>query len=195
MEWLKILLEFLKVFLSVQVVIAAICLVFFKMFREDIKALVLRIAKIRFPGGGEVSTPQLENQIREKDLKDTSLPSTETEDKNIPTTLDSKELETIKALLRSERARSYFWEYRYLNYYLAYNTQKVLNWFFSVENRVSLMLFDTMWLPLIPNASERKAIISALENHHLIETGNDLVTVTPKGHEYIEWRGKLPEPT
>jgi hypothetical protein len=51
-----------------------------------------------------------------------------------------------------------------------------------------------MWLPLIPSATERKAILSALENHHLIQLENGLVSVTPKGQEYIEWRGPLPEP-
>jgi hypothetical protein len=137
MEWITLLIEFLKVFLSVQVMAAAVCLVFFKMFQDDIKALILRIAKIRLPGGGEVSTPQFEKQITETNLKDAPLPSPETKDQEIPSTLDSKELETIKALLDSERARAYFWEYRYLNYFLVYNTQRVLNWFASIENKAS----------------------------------------------------------
>jgi hypothetical protein len=194
MEWIALLVEFLKVLLSAQVMAAAVCLFFFKMFKDDIKALILRIAKIRLPGGGEVSTPQLEKQIAENDLPNAPLPAPETKDQEIPATLDNSEVETIKALLNSERARAYFWEYRYLNYYLVYNTQRVLNWLSSVENKVSLMLFDTMWLPSIPSASERKAIISALENHHLIQIENELVTITPKGREYIEWRGLLPAP-
>ncbi len=193
MEWFTLLLEYLKVFLTTQVMVLIGGIVFFKMFQDDIKALMLRIAKIRLPGGGEVSTPQLEKQKKEKNLKDSPLPDPDVNNQEIPETLESNELKTIKSLLDAEKARAYFWEYRYLNYYLVNNTQRVLNWFASVENKASIMLFDTIWLPLIPDASERKAIISALENHHLIQIEGELVTITPKGREYIEWRGPLPE--
>jgi hypothetical protein len=54
----QLILEYFKVFLSPQVIAGSAVFTFFLLFRGDIKALLLRIAKIRFPGGAELSTPQ-----------------------------------------------------------------------------------------------------------------------------------------
>jgi len=174
-------------------VTGVILLVFMLLFKSDIKALILRIAKIRLPGGGEISTPQLEKQVKENILDKPIVLPKDTDDKNIPDTLNKSELETIKTLLNAEKSRAYLWEYQYLNYYFVNGTQRVLDWLVSLENKTSLSLFDTSWLPIIPSPSERGAIISALENHYLIIIENDIITVSPKGYEYQYWRGKLPE--
>ena len=84
-------------------------------------------------------------------------------------------------MLDAERARAYLWEYRYLNHFLAFHTQQVLDWFASLPNRTSMALFDSVWLPLIPSTDERRAIITALQAHYLILVQNELVEVTPKG--------------
>ena len=57
--------------------------------------------------------------------------------------------------IEAERARAALLEYRYLNYYLVPNTQRVLG-------------------------------VHTTSNGELIE-------VTPKGREYIQWRGPLPQ--
>ena len=51
MSTAQLVLGYLKVLLSTQMVAGVVCLAFLYMFREDIKALLLRIAKIKFPGG------------------------------------------------------------------------------------------------------------------------------------------------
>ena len=33
--------------------------------------------------------------------------------------------------------------------------------------------------------------MAALASHHLVQIGDDLIEVTPKGREYIEWRGEI----
>ena len=192
MKWFELILEYLKTILSTQMVAGVVCLVFFCFFQDDIKALILRIAKIRLPGGGELSTPQLEKQTKEEEPVVPDVSAQDTPDENIPTTLNKNELETIKALLGAEKARAYLWEYCYLNYHLVNSTQRVLDWLISTSIQSSLSLFDTFWLPVIPALSERKAIISVLESHHLIAIENGLITVTPKGHEYRKWRGEIP---
>lgn len=189
MEWFQIVLEYLKVFLSTQVIAGIIAIVFFKTFKDDIKALILRIAKIRLPGGGELSTPQLEKRYNEKPIADKTLPEPQSTDLQV--NIQEDKIETVRALYNAERARAYFWEYSYLNYYLVPSTQRVLDWFASVTAPVSLSLFDTLWLPTITDAKERKAILDALEKHYLIVIVNELISVTPKGHEYIEWRGRV----
>jgi len=39
---------------------------------------------------------------------------------SLPPNLNERELNKVKQLLAAERARSYLWEYRYLNYFLVY---------------------------------------------------------------------------
>jgi hypothetical protein len=190
----ELVLEYFKVLLSSQVVIGVLAFSFLYLFREDIKALLLRIAKIRLPGGTEVSTPQspqLEDVPENKPLP--KPPPQDASSLALPKNLDQQQLDDVKQLLDAERARSYLWEYRFLNYFLAYRTQQVLDWFASLPTRTSLSLFDTMWLPSIPSMEERRNIINALQAHYLIRIDNDLIDVTPKGHGYKLWRGPLPE--
>ena len=189
----QVVLEYFKVFLSPQVFAGAVAFVFLSLFRDDIKALFLRIAKIRFPGGAELSTPQAA-KIEEGPEKKEPPALPPSDEPKLPASLDQPELKAVRELFDAERARAYLWEYRYLNYYLVPHTQRVLEWLASLESRTSTQLYDTMWLPLIPSPQERQAILSALQAHYLIMIDKDLIEVTPKGREYIQWRGPLPQP-
>ncbi|MEI8292496.1 MAG: hypothetical protein WCG66_00750 [bacterium] len=194
MTYAEITLEFTKIILSTQVVAGAVAFTFLFVFREDIKALILRIAKIRLPGGTEVSTPQaakLEDATDDKPLP--KPPPQDAVSLPLPDSLNQEELEEVRSLFDAERARAYLWEYRYLNYFLALQTQHVLDWLASLPTRTSLMLFDTVWLPAIPSVEERRAIIDALQAHYLVQILNGLIEITPKGREYIQWRGPLPD--
>jgi hypothetical protein len=131
----------------------------------------------------------LEKLHNEKPIEDKALPEPQSADLQI--NIQEDKIETVRALYNAERARAYFWEYYYLNYYLVPSTQQVLKWFASLQAPIPFSLFDTLWLPTIPEAKERKAIHDALERHYLIATVNTLISVTPKGHEYIEWRGRV----
>jgi hypothetical protein len=190
----QLVLEYFKVFFSPQVIAGAAALVFLCVFRDDLKALFLRIAKIRFPGGAEFSTSQTAKLEEAPEGKPPPKPPPQDTSVALPADLTQRQLEDVKQLLDAERARSYLWEYRYLNYFLVYRTQQVLDWFASLPTRTSLSLFDSMWLPAIPSMEERRNIINALEGYYLIRIDNDLVEVTPKGREYIHWRGPLPQP-
>lgn len=194
MDIARLVLDFLKVLLSAQVVAGAVAVVFFAVFREDIKALMRRVAKIRFPGGGEVSTSQAE---RSSEVPATSGPTPTVppgEQVALPQnlTLTPEQVEQLRQMFQAERARAYLWEYRYLNYFLVAQTQRVLDWLASLKEPPSYELYDTMLIPAIPSAEERKAIVEALQAHHLIQIKGNLLEATPKGQEYIQWRGPLP---
>ncbi len=197
METARLVLEYVKAVLSPQVVAGIAALAFFLMFKEDIKALIRRIAKIRFPGGGEVSTTQVERASEESPPREAVPPVPPPEQVPLPPSLSltPDQVEQIAQAFQAERAKAYLWEYRYLNYYLVPATQRVLDWLASLNTRTSYSLFDTIWMPAIPSAEERRAIINALETHHLIQFQGELIEVTPKGREYIQWRGPLPPPT
>ncbi|OGR34834.1 MAG: hypothetical protein A2091_13275 [Desulfuromonadales bacterium GWD2_61_12] len=187
MEWFQIALEYLKVLLTVQVITGVIAIVFFKMFREEIKELIKRTAKIKLPGGGELSTPQLKNLKDEKPINDNASPEPQSSDLQV--NIQEDDIEALKSLYNAERARAYFWEYCYLNYYLVPTTQQTLAWFSECTAPLSLSLYDTFMTRTAADPKERKAILDALEKHYLISIENNLITVTPKGHEYITWSG------
>lgn len=194
MEIARLVLEYLKVALSPQTLAAAVAIVFFLAFKEDIKALMRRIAKIRFPGGSELSTSQVERSSENVPAGEARPPLPPAEQVSLPQNLSltPEQVQGIRQLFEAERAKAYLWEYRYLNYFLVPSTQRVLDWLASLQTRTSVSLFDTLWLPAIPSAEERKAIINALQAHHLILLTGELIEVTPKGREYIQWRGSLP---
>mgnify|MGYP000998561112 CR=1 FL=1 len=187
MEWFRLALEYLRVFLSTQVIVGIIVIIFFKMFREEIKEFITRIVTLRLPGGGEVSTPQLEKIQTDKPVKNNTSPEPQSAD--LPSHIQENDLETLKSLYNSERARAYFWEYSYLNYFLVPKTQLTLDWLASYESPISIPQYDTFTSPVVPEPKERKAILDALESHYLVIIKDNLISVSPKGHEYIEWRG------
>ena len=196
METARLVLEYLKAILSPQDVAGIVALAFFLMFKEDIKALMRRIAKIRFPGGGEVSTTQVERASEESPVREAAPPVPPPEQVPLPQSpsLTPEQIQQIEQAFQAERAKAYLWEYRYLNYYLVPTTQRVLDWLASLNTRTSISFFDTLWMPAIPSAEERRAIINALQAHHLIQFQGELIEVTPKGREYIQWRGPTPPP-
>ena len=75
MEIARIVLEYLRVLLSAPVMSVAVIMTFLFLFREDLKALLLRVAKIRFPGGTELSTLQSERQHREAEEAEKPVPT------------------------------------------------------------------------------------------------------------------------
>ncbi|MEP5765543.1 MAG: hypothetical protein ABJ308_13170 [Halieaceae bacterium] len=190
----EIVLEYLKVFLTAPVLFSIVALVFLSLFLSEIRSLINRIAKIKIPGGGEVSTPQ-SNSIKDEDEKPIPQVGEQTVT-GLPPGLTPTQSQAVEQLVRSHIATSYLWEYRYLNHFLQRGTQEALDWLIGLPHPTTYAHYDSFWLPLIPPANERHAIISALQMHHLIvHEGNDVITVTPKGLEYQEWRGVLPART
>ena len=59
----QIIIEYLKIILSTQVVAGVVALILFTIFKEDIKRLLTRIAKIKLPGGSEFYTSQKEKDV------------------------------------------------------------------------------------------------------------------------------------
>jgi len=192
MEVAKLVLEFLKVILSSAPVIGAVALISIILFREQISALILRLAELNFPGGKAKFESQLEKSKESlpgspepKPVGEPALPQ------NI--SLSPDDANRIRRTFDAERARATLWEYRYLNYFLARSTQLFLDWLISLPMATTVAMADAWWLPIVPSAAERKAVLNALLMHHLVEIKGELIEVTPKGKEYQKWRGALPQ--
>lgn len=196
METAKLVLEYLKVLLSAQVVAGAVIVAFLLRFKPEIGNLLNRIAKIKFPGG-EVSTSQIERSNEELPAKGEQPQPQPAEPSrtallpgNLP--IGTEQMQSLQEAFQAERARAFLWEYRYLNYFLARSSQRVLDWLAGLGVRTTTDTFDAFWLPVFPNAQERQAIIGALQAHYLVVLAGELIEVTPKGREYLQWRGPLP---
>lgn len=180
-----LVLEYLKVFLTGPVIGGAVALTSMLLFRRELKGLITRIATLRFPGG-EISAPQLPSPPSST----TELP--EVPESDLPRLPASVPGNTqLQEQLNAERARAYLWEYRYLNLFLAAVSQRVLEWFATLEARPSYPMYDTYWTSMIPDPSQRRTILSVLEAHHLVQREGELYGITPKGREYLEWRTRI----
>ena len=198
METAKLILEYLKVFLSPQLVVGAIAAALLWIFRPELRSLVNRIAKIKLPGGTELSTSQIERSNEELPAKGEQpkpLPAESSEVVSLPSNLSlaPEQLRALQESFAAERARAFLWEYRYLNYFLARSSQRVLDWLAGLSVRTTIPTFDAFWLPVFPNAQERQAIVTALQAHYLVIFVGEMIEVTPKGREYLQWRGPLPD--
>ncbi len=188
----QLVLQYLETILSPQIVVGVVVTVFILLFRKDLRALMARIAKIRLPGGSELFATQLERAPDEKTKDEKPAPVAASVDLPDNLSLTPEQVEIIRNFVLSEKANAALWEYRYLNYFLVIGTQRVLDWLAALESGTSLSLFSNFWHPLIPNPSERSAILGALETHCLIKVTGEYIEITPKGREYVQWRGTAP---
>ena len=194
MEKATLILAYLEVVLSGPPLSAIVVLILVYKFAEDIRGLLLRIARIRLPGGAEVDTPQSRSTAEEDPA--TRPKVEEVPVQGVPSDLRPEQREAMERLVRSHIATAYLWEYRYLNYFLARGTQFVLDWLVQLPEAITYTQYDAFLLPRVPSAQERQAIINALQAHHLIQydTSTGVIAITPKGQEYHEWRGPMPAP-
>ena len=193
MEIAKLALEYLKAFLSPQMITGIVIIFFFITFRLQIGELIKRISKINLPGGGNIDTPSQAEKAKEEPLTDNPpLPASESSTKTSSSNSTQSTGGKAQDLINSEHVNALLWEYKYLNYFLVQNSQKVLDWFIALPAGVTVSLFDTIWMQAIPQAEERAAILAALENHHLIQSNNGLLEITDKGKDYLKIRGPLP---
>ncbi|AEI14113.1 hypothetical protein Flexsi_0425 [Flexistipes sinusarabici DSM 4947] len=190
----EIILSYLEIILSPQVVISSVIVVFLLIFRVALAALIDRVASIKW-GPAELSAPQPLSDRRTMDGEvsgDDTLG--ESADSDLPegVNVSEEDARRLRQAMQSERARAHLWEYRFLNLFLVLNTQRVLDWIAGLPDPPTFTMYDAWWQQVIPTAEQRRTIIQVLEDHNLIVIKGDLIEITPKGREYIEWRGPLP---
>lgn len=145
-------------------------------------------------GPAELSAPQPTSDRRAVDGQAEDDALGESADSELPegVNVSEEDARRLRQTMQSERARAHLWEYRYLNYFLVLNSQRVLDWLAGLPDPPTFTMYDAWWQQVIPSAEQRRTIIQVLEEHNLIVMKGDLIEITPKGREYIEWRGPLP---
>lgn len=195
MPWHQVLLEYLKVLLQWPPMAALITGVLLLTYRHQIRALLSGATRIRLPGGSEVTITQAARTELALSSPAPSAPLPGGTEPPLPEGLhlSTEQAKGLENILRAHRAESFLWEYRYLNYFLVRHTQDALDWIAGVPQPTTFRAFEAFWMDRIPDPSERLAVLSALEKHHLIQRSVELLQVTDKGREYLKWRGPLPE--
>ena len=151
----ELALGYLRVLLSAPPMTVLGVLVLVWVFRSDLKAIMSRIATIKFPGGELSTTSQIDRSAK---AGPDELPPGSTGQKTaLPEglTTSPEQQELVRNFIQ---AQSKLWEYRYLNFYFVPNTQLVLDWLARFQNRLSIEMFHALWSPVIPSADDRKAI-------------------------------------
>ena len=175
----QLVLEFVRVLLAWPVVVLFLGVFFLKKFKAQVAAALDRIAGIRLPGGSELLMPQAASNVLAAAAGEAPVQAAPPE---------PGDAANAEQRIKTERERAQLWEYRYLNYFLVPRTQLVLDWLASGPP-MGVGTYDTWLMDSVPNPVERLAVLSALRNHHLIDVQGELITVNPKGREYVQWRG------
>jgi hypothetical protein len=183
---MAIVLEYLKVFLTWPVIGGVLVLFVIIFFRSELRALI-KSGRVKFRGW-EFSTSQ-QQKIEEQAAPPAGpvTPAAAMAPALEGMHLTPKDIDEIRAYLEAEHAAARIWEYRYLNYYLAEDTQAVLSWFVSVGQPTTVSAFEAMWMHVIQLAQERQAVLHALQLHVLITIGGQTIALTDKGKEYAQW--------
>jgi hypothetical protein len=148
-------------------------------FGDQVKSLLNRRAiaeNFQAPGGFGFSGSR-QQLSAETEKANPAVPV----DAPLPTTPQEPE-DTVK----SWRAAAALLEYRYLGYFLAPNTQQLLDWLCGLGRGANERELDSMLNGA--TIDHRNAMIDALAAHHLISRTGDMYTVTDKGREFVQNR-------
>jgi hypothetical protein len=187
-DW-KLILEYLKVLLSWPVVVGIGVFVGTRWFKSELSGLINRIASVKFPGG-ELVTQQAKMTEDIPAAAAAEAHQVAAVEAEAPQALDDPHLpeeirEQLRGVFTAERVAARTWEYRYLNYFFAPDTQHVLDWLIGLNQTTTYETYNTFWIYRVPAAGERQAIIHALQMHLCIVI--DGPGITEKGKEYAAW--------
>ena len=105
------------------------------------------------------------------------------QDQLLPTSEDE-----LRKQLLQERAMARRWEYAYLNHFLVPKTQFILDWLYQQRGAPpSLTWYHTFFITV--EQSEKEFILNVFTTHALMKMTGELMQITEKGCEYVEWRG------
>lgn len=173
----QIILEYLKVIVSWPIALVTIVILLINNFKDAISYWIKRL-KIQH-GDIIISSQVLHNKIEIDSEKNLTIESPkENKDK------------TNSTEMLNWRENAYIWEYRFLNYYLVHYTHLTLDWLCDLGEETTYIRFDTEFNSIIRHPEERHAVISALEQHHLITFRDRKIEITEKGREYINYMGR-----
>lgn len=180
------ILDYLRVLLTWPVIGGGLFAFALVIFKEQIRSLINRIGRIKFPGG-EFSTSQVQKSEEAVQQGPVTPPTPPAPPPIEGVHLSPGDLEQVRAYLQAEHAAARIWEYRFLNYFLADSTQAVLDWLLALNQPTTVSAFEAVWMHTIQNAAERTAILHALQLHVLISMDGQTIILTEKGREYATW--------
>jgi len=191
-------MEWFKIFVSWPFVALIIAGAIYVRFGDEIRALLNRIATaenfegpggIKFSGSRQQPSANVDAANPNARPVDAPLPAPPQDTDAGNFVFTQAQWAATEDAFKSLRAAAAHWEYRYLAYFLAPKTQQFLDWLIGLGRGANEREVDTV---LNGNPiGQRKAMLDALEAHHLILRTGDMYSVTDKGREYVDYRGPL----
>lgn len=188
MEYWGVGIEFAKILLSWPTVTVTIVIFVSVYFYDQLSSMFERISSLKLPGTELSLSQQILDEAKPsegpKALPNPPLPDPPMQPGLI---LDDNLVSQLRSAWNQEKQACILWEYRYLNWFLVFNTQKILDWAIRINTATSIDNYNAVWSPLVPVSNQRIAILSALESHSLIAINGDFILVTDKGKDYAAW--------
>lgn len=178
-------IEVVRIITSWQMVLLAIVVITYQKFEEPIKQL---IPKLSVRANWKDFAITAESQRSAVRIEEATPPTPEV-DQSQPKAAEIPTQE-LQDAATSWRLAAYVWEYRYLNFFLKGNTQRALNILYTFSQPIPLSLASNLVAQYAPDPNEQKAVLDAMTAHHLVQIQGETISLTPKGREYVEFRGK-----
>lgn len=199
----SLLIEYLKIFISLPAVILLIFLLFITKFSSAIDYFI-RNAVIKY-GGAEVRSQQVKNissdekytsEKSEKDIiklsKQDALAISEGINEIENTKKNQQQtINQLHDLIKKLASRSEFFEFKYLSKFLVPNTQLVLRDLITNPPITKDLLINKISVSktIADPKCEQIAIYDALLTNGLIIENNSIITVSKKGYRFLKFIG------
>lgn len=181
----ELILEYLKVIISWPVAIFSSILILAIKFKTPFSSW-LENMRIDYRGATFTSSQSMQKEIPNMGENPPLKQQEPIKLLDVSKEKDAK-VQNLVNLVGQWRTNAYLWEYRYLNYYLVFNTKLILGWLYRCPpTPIDIKVYDSIWRDRIPFSNERAAILSALKEHFLIVWDDAQISITPKGREYYE---------
>lgn len=205
LEYNSIAIEYLKILLGLPAVLLFIFLFFFIKFFSAVDYFI-RNLRIRYKDI-EASSQQARNLLPEEsqilDKKGNETVSLSKQDaqeiaagiENLTQDNQSKQkqIEELHSIVAQLANRSEFFEFKYLNTVLVFNTKIVLRDLYKIGPITSNLFIANIFVPIttVDKNSERLAIHSALFINGLIIDEGTVIKVSDKGGRYLKFLGLI----
>lgn len=177
-------IEVFKALISWPFVVGVLGFTFGVTFRREVATFIKNIGSIRFPGG-EIRAQQPPTD--EKGAKKLTLTPQQVETvENYIKTLQNEATGATQQQEEVLKTAAHWW-CQYLSLFLVPTTKTILNWLAGQKVAPTPGSYHESWKSLIPDAAERKTILSVLLNYGLVEQETGVLRVTAPGLFFLKF--------
>ena len=191
----KLLLEYLKVFVSWPVVVLIIALIVIWRFHQPLAEWIKNMA-LRVPGVIELGQEKQSSPLKDFEPEVLTAGDVPTDDTDLSHESSEETIKKLQATLDREINIGKYWLYNYLSLFFVSNTKRVLAWL-NRQTATPVTEYHSNWANTVTSFEERSAILNALVNFYMVNLAEGSISLRVYGKEFIEWASisDLPGPS